>query len=407
MKLAEVSLDELGTVSRGRSRHRPRDAAHLYGGPYPLVQTGDIKRANLYLRDFSQTYSDAGLAQSKLWPPNTLCITIAANIADTAILDMEACFPDSVIGFIAHEDRADVRYIKYLLDTIKAQYKQVSRGATQDNLSQAKLLSFKLTVPDVGIQRRVAGVLSAYDDLIENNTRRIRLLEDAARLLYEEWFVRLRFPGHEHTPINDGVPEGWSQEPIGDHISVIRGKSYRSPELVEAGGKPFVNLKCIARDGGFRFDGLKRFIGTHKPEQIVQLGDIVVAVTDMTRERRIVAHAARIPAAMKELGVISMDTVKIVPHGSVDSTWMYGLLRFSSFSREVREHATGTNVLHLKPARISEYVSVLPPRLLQDQYGDSVRQMLKQIDTLQLQQLRLKDARDLLLPRLMTGEVAV
>ena len=127
------TLDELGQVSRGRSRHRPRDAAHLYGGPYPFVQTGDIKHANLYLTNYSQTYSDAGLEQSRLWKAGTLCITIAANIADTAILGIDACFPDSVIGFIPDKEKADVRFIKYLFDaTLQSRFKKFTQGAAQD-----------------------------------------------------------------------------------------------------------------------------------------------------------------------------------------------------------------------------------------------------------------------------------
>ncbi|MEI7609151.1 MAG: hypothetical protein WCJ64_17365 [Rhodospirillaceae bacterium] len=114
MTIRELTLDQLGEVSRGRSRHRPRDAAFLYGGPFPFVQTGDVKRAGLYLTEYEQTYSEAGLAQSKLWPAGTLCITIAANIADTAILGIDACFPDSVIGLKANPQRADARFIKYL-----------------------------------------------------------------------------------------------------------------------------------------------------------------------------------------------------------------------------------------------------------------------------------------------------
>ena len=93
MKWYPRTLDELGYVSRGRSQHRPRDATHLYGGPYPFIQTGDIKHATLYVTDYSQTYTEAGLAQSRLWKVGTLCITIAANIADTAILGIDACFP--------------------------------------------------------------------------------------------------------------------------------------------------------------------------------------------------------------------------------------------------------------------------------------------------------------------------
>ena len=143
-------LNELGTVSRGRSRHRPRDAAHLYGGSYPFIQTADVKHAGLYITTYESTYSEAGLAQSKLWPPGTLCITIAANIADTAILGIEACFPDSVIGFIPDPKKSDARFIKYAFDaTLKTRFRQFTQGAAQDNLSQAKLLSVDFAAPDV------------------------------------------------------------------------------------------------------------------------------------------------------------------------------------------------------------------------------------------------------------------
>lgn len=89
-------LNELGYVGRGKSKCRPRNDPSLYGGEYPFIQTGEIKAANLYISDYVQTYNDKGLSQSKLWPPQTLCITIAANIAETAILKIPACFPDSV-----------------------------------------------------------------------------------------------------------------------------------------------------------------------------------------------------------------------------------------------------------------------------------------------------------------------
>ena len=187
MKWQAHRLNHLGHVSRGRSRHRPRDAAHLYGGPYPFIQTGDVKEAGLYITTHTQTYSAAGLEQSKLWPAGTLCITIAANIADTAILAFDACFPDSVIGFQADHQKADARFLKYLFDaTIQQHAKQFSQGATQDNLSQEKLLSIELMTPEVDVQRRVADVLVAYDDLIDNNRRRIKLLEDSVRLLFDE-----------------------------------------------------------------------------------------------------------------------------------------------------------------------------------------------------------------------------
>ena len=140
-------LNDLGYVGRGKSKHRPRNAPILYGGKYPFVQTGDIKESNLYLRNYSQTYSEKGLAQSKLWKQGTLCITIAANIAETAILGINACFPDSIVGFVPDHDKCDVRFVKYYIDFIKLQMQNISKGTTQDNLSVEKLLSFDFLIP--------------------------------------------------------------------------------------------------------------------------------------------------------------------------------------------------------------------------------------------------------------------
>src|SRR5579863_9206259 len=110
----EVTLYDLGEVNRGRSRHRPRYAAHLYGGPYPFIQTGDIKGSAGMITSHTQTYSEAGLAQSRLWPAGTMCITIAANIAETGILTFPACFPDSIVGFIADGSKCNSRFIEYV-----------------------------------------------------------------------------------------------------------------------------------------------------------------------------------------------------------------------------------------------------------------------------------------------------
>ena len=114
---------ELGQMQRGKSKHRPRDDEKLYGGAYPFIQTGDIKKANLYIKEYERTYSNYGLSQSKLWSKGTLCITIAANIAETAILGLNACFPDSVIGWISNEKITNNIFIKYYFDFYKTQLK--------------------------------------------------------------------------------------------------------------------------------------------------------------------------------------------------------------------------------------------------------------------------------------------
>ena len=98
----ELKMSELGRLERGTSKHRPRNAPELLGGIYPLIQTGDVSNSGLYITEYKSTYSELGLKQSKMWSKDTLCITIAANIAQTSILTFDACFPDSVVGFITN-----------------------------------------------------------------------------------------------------------------------------------------------------------------------------------------------------------------------------------------------------------------------------------------------------------------
>jgi type I restriction enzyme S subunit len=135
-------------------------------------------------------------------------------------------------------------------------------------------------------------------------------------------------------------------------------------------------------------------------------GDIVIAVTDMTREAMIVAQAARVPKAAGDGAIYSMDLVKAVPNEGTNREWLYGLLRFSTFSTEVREEATGATVLHLRPKNIEAWSAVVPPTSLRTLYGEHVRELLAQIDNLEVQIEKVTYARDLLLPRLMNGEIA-
>ena len=221
-----VTLDKLGSVSRGRSKHRPRNDKSLFGGKYPFVQTADVKAAELYLTEYTETYNEKGLEQSKLWKKGTLCITIAANIADTAILGIDACFPDSVMGFIPFEGVSNVKFVKYAFDILQRDVRKISQGTAQDNLSWQKLSTIKFPAPPIEIQNRIVNILSVYDDLIENNKKQIKLLEEAAQRLYKEWFVDLRFPGHEDVAIIDGVPYGWKKEKLVDIADVQYGFAF-------------------------------------------------------------------------------------------------------------------------------------------------------------------------------------
>jgi type I restriction enzyme S subunit len=221
-----VKLDALGEVARGKSRHRPRNDPRLFGGPYPFIQTADIMAADPYIVNYGQTLSEFGLAQSRLWPSDTLCITIAgANTARTAILKFPACFPDSIIGFRPDPSMANIHFVKYSLDFMKQRFLAITRGATQDNLSLDKLLSFPIPTPSLETQHRIASIMSAYDDLIDVHTRRIAILEEMARRLFDEWFVNFRFSSGEQNNFEGSgpnpIPEGWTQTTIGEILVAL------------------------------------------------------------------------------------------------------------------------------------------------------------------------------------------
>lgn len=302
----------------------------------------------------------------------------------------------------------DPKFVYYWLRTLGLEKYDVGVANPTLNRNHVHLLS--TAIPGVETQRKIASALSAYDDLIENNDRRILLLEDMARQIYREWFVEFRYPGHNDVPLIDSglgpIPQGWSIDRVGDHATTVRGRSYRGVEVIDEGGVPFVNLKCIARDGGFRPDGVKRYLGQFKESQKVAADDIVMAVTDMTQERRIVARAARVPNLGGEFGVFSMDLVKIVPNG-VPSEYLLGLLRYTEFPDKVKAYANGANVLHLHPDRIIEYKSAFPPPALANLYAEQVAPAQRLSDELQAANEKLRSARDLLLPRLISGEIDV
>jgi len=151
MQWEMVQLSELGSLDRGKSQNRPRTAPELFGGPFPFVQTGDITNAGWRLAAYNQTYSEKGLAQSKLWPKNTLCITIAANIARTTVLDFEACFPDSVVGFIANESSTP-DYVQGLFMFLQKRLEDIAPRVAQLNINLAILRKFLVPRPPVNLQ---------------------------------------------------------------------------------------------------------------------------------------------------------------------------------------------------------------------------------------------------------------
>lgn len=158
----QVKLMDLGLLARGISKHRPRNAVELLGGPYPLVQTGEVANADTYITSYLSTYSELGLKQSKMWPKGTLCITIAANIAQTSILTFDACFPDSVVGFIAGE-RVETVFVHYWFSFLQSSLEALATQVAQKNLNLKTLSNVEVIVPPIQLQSEFVNFTKQVD----------------------------------------------------------------------------------------------------------------------------------------------------------------------------------------------------------------------------------------------------
>ncbi len=159
-----VTFSEIGKLDRGRSKHRPRDAPELYGGSYPFIQTGDVANAEGYVRNYSQTYSDLGLKQSKLWTSGTMCITIAANIAKTAIVAFDTCFPDSIVGFTPNE-RTNVEFIQNWFSFAQRKLEDTAPESAQKNINLEILRKLEIALPPKPLQEQFARVVQRFGRL--------------------------------------------------------------------------------------------------------------------------------------------------------------------------------------------------------------------------------------------------
>ncbi|KTB69480.1 MULTISPECIES: restriction endonuclease subunit S [Pseudomonas] len=158
-------LEKLGTLNRGVSKHRPRNAPQLLGGKYPLIQTGEVSNSGTYITSYKQTYSDIGFSQSKIWPSGTLCITIAANIAQTGVLTFDSCFPDSIVAFSAFENEAHVLYVHGLFWFFQKILEKNAPAAAQKNINLEILRGLEVPKPPIELQAKFAVVVEKIERL--------------------------------------------------------------------------------------------------------------------------------------------------------------------------------------------------------------------------------------------------
>lgn len=286
------------------------------------------------------------------------------------------------------------KYLYYWLNSKFGKESLINRaiGSSQAALTIAILKKYKIFLPTLRNQNQIVDILSAFDNLIENNNKRIKILEQMAENLYKEWFT--------YEKIKDISKE----VRLKDIISIIRGVSYTTEEIETEEGTNLVNLKNIQAYGGFRRDGLKLYVGKYKKEQIVSCGDLIMGVTDMTQDRRTVGYVALVPQ-VEGISVISADLIRI--SSPIQNVFLYAMFKYGKVSKYISQFANGANVLHLKPQTILGIKILLPQQTLIDKYVNIASEFFNKIEYLSQMNGNLTKQRDMLLPRLMSGKLEV
>lgn len=291
-------------------------------------------------------------------------------------------------------NKLNSKYLYYWLfsDFGKAPLLACAIGSSQGAITIDILNRFKITCPDRKIQDVIVSVLSRYDELIEINNKRIKLLEQAAEIYFRK--------SYESEIKNKNT----STIRLKEILSFTRGLSYSSEEIDCDEGINLVNLKNIQAYGGFRRDGNKLYNGEYKERQLVQQGDLIMGVTDMTQDRRTVGSVALVPF-INGKSVISADLIKII--SNINKSFLYCLFRYGNVSKYISQFANGANVLHLKPETVLKIKIQMPNEHFISSFIKIINPMLEEIELLNQKNEILVKQRDLLLPRLMNGKLEV
>ena len=295
-------------------------------------------------------------------------------------------------------EKLNTRFLYFALRPALKRFESESIGATTQYLTKGILDNFKIKVPELSAQTRIAAILSAYDDLIENNRRRIALLEQAARLLYREWFVHFRFPGHETAKFVDGLPEGWEENQVSDLGAVVTGKT---------------PSKRVAEN----FDGHIPFIKTpdmHGNIFVLATAETLTEQGAKSQEKKTLPPRSILVSCIGTVGVVTMNAgpaqfnqqINAVIAGEGNSN-LYVFFALESIKPRLEAIGGGVTMANVSKTKFESVPVLIPHASKQSEFHEIVEPMFDQILQLAKTNQQLTKARDLLLPRLMDGRIPV
>lgn len=388
-----------GTPSRKRPEYFSADrAGHLWVKSKELLDTS--------IQDTEERITDLGLAESsaKYFPENTVLVAMyGANVGQLGWLRRPATVNQAICGLVVNERMADWRFVFYSLLHNRGDLTVQAQGAAQQNLNQDLIRSFAVRIPPLTAQRRIGDILSAYDELIENSQRRIRILETMARALYRAWFVHFRFPGHEHVPrvpsAMGDVPQGWQIKTIADVCESVSYGYTASASRDEVGPK-FLRITDIVPDTIDWLDVPFCEIPEDKAARYsLRLGDIVVARTGATT-----GYAKRLNK-LHPSAVFASYLVRARAKSVVSDRMLGILMESEEYKRFVQTNIGGAAQPQANAVVLTSMPLAVPPSSVGEQFDRLVEPMIDEAELLAVRVQNLRRTRDLLLPRLLSGDL--
>ncbi|HOO77999.1 MAG TPA: restriction endonuclease subunit S [bacterium] len=400
MNWQKVPISQLGRVVTGKTP--PTKQRQYYDGDYPFITPSDLDYDTYKIRTTTTTLSEEAYAKflNQFVTENTVTFTCIASVGKIGIATTASLTNQQINSIIVNNEH-DHCFIYYLLRNEARRISAMCTGVATPIINKGDFEKIEVKVPGLlAIERNIASILSAYDDLIENNRRRIQLLEEAARLLYKEWFVHLRFPGHEHVKITDGVPEGWRRKKISEVCETFGGgtPSTKVSEYWDGDITWIVPSDVTKNNSLVLLDSERKITHRGLRESSAKL---VPPDTILMTSRASVGYFALIDIEV----CTNQGFINIVPYQS--ELRMYLLFNLLSRVTEIRSNAKGTTYPEISKGRFREMDILIPSNVLLLQFDKVAYDIIRQVRYLMRSNAHLVAARDLLLPRLMSGEVAV
>lgn len=381
-----ITIGDLGTVITGKTP--PTYNKNYYGDYVVFIKPTDISESSKFTYETEEMYSKLAAEKysSSLIPKGAICVPCIGTIGTKMTMTHCACYTNQSINSIVCNDKYDNEYVFYLIKNFLPDLKSYNKGTAsgREYVSKSSFESIELQAEqDINIQRKIGQILSRYDALIENYQRQIKLLEEAAQRLYKEWFVDLHFPGHENTKIVDGVPEGWEKMPVDSIYSIKYGKN--------------LSTKLITPTGKYPVYGANGVIGYY---DVANCNNQVVLITSRGN------GSGDVLMTYHKDAFITNNSFVVSPlddYSYCQLPFTYQFLKNANF-RAVR---TGAAQPQLTNQSIHTVDVVLPSKNIIIEYCDKVSYNNKEIIILRNQIRLLTEARDRLLPKLMSGELKV